>query len=138
MQTPTFAGPIGLTKSQPYKINPANCDTPHQTHCVGNSIFLHFVMVMTMLWAELWFVVAYQALFFFDGEVENIAVEISRAGPTTTVIFSCILDICGAFAACSTVPYIFSSQHKYVCVCESQKHILWFVSCEIGPCQHTS
>jgi hypothetical protein len=35
------------------------CDTPHQTHCVGNSIFPHFVMVMTVLWAELWFVAEY-------------------------------------------------------------------------------
>jgi hypothetical protein len=45
-----------------YKTNPAICDTPHQTHCVGNSIFPHFVMVMTVLWAELWFVVECRAL----------------------------------------------------------------------------
>jgi hypothetical protein len=32
-----------------------------------------------------------------------IAVEKSCAGPTTTVRFSCILDICGALAASSTV-----------------------------------
>ena len=38
---------------------------------------------------------------YFD--VGIIAVEISRAGPTTTVFFSRILDIGGAFAACSTV-----------------------------------
>jgi hypothetical protein len=43
-------------------LNPAICDTPHQTHCVGNSIFPHFVMVMTVLWAELWFVVECRAL----------------------------------------------------------------------------
>ncbi len=36
-------------------------------------------------------------------DVGIIAVEISRAGATTTVIFSRILDIDGAFAACSTV-----------------------------------
>jgi hypothetical protein len=48
-----------------YKTNPAICDTPHQTHCIGNSIFPHFVIVMTMLWAELWFVVECRALFFF-------------------------------------------------------------------------
>jgi hypothetical protein len=45
-----------------YKTNPAICDTPHQTHCVGNSIFPYFVMVMTVLWAELWFVVECRAL----------------------------------------------------------------------------
>ncbi len=39
-------------------MNPAICDTPNQTHFVQNSIFLHFVMVMTVLWAELWSVVA--------------------------------------------------------------------------------
>jgi hypothetical protein len=47
-----------------YKTNPAICNTPHQTHCVGNSIFPHFVMVMTVLWAKLWFVVECRALFF--------------------------------------------------------------------------
>jgi hypothetical protein len=46
-----------------YKTNLTICDTPHQTHCVGNSIFLHFVMVMTVLWAELWFVVECRALY---------------------------------------------------------------------------
>jgi hypothetical protein len=40
---------------------------------------------------------------FSDGDVGIIAVEISRAGLTTTVFFSCILDICGAFAASSMV-----------------------------------
>ena len=28
--------------------------------------------------------------------------EISRAGPTTTILFSCILDICGPYAVSST------------------------------------
>ncbi len=40
-----------------YKTNPAVCDNPHQTQCAGNSIFPHFVMVMTVLRAKLWFVV---------------------------------------------------------------------------------
>jgi hypothetical protein len=44
------------------KTNLAICDTTHQTHCVGNSIFPQFVMVMTVLWPELWFVVECQAL----------------------------------------------------------------------------
>ena len=48
-----------------YKTNPAICNTLHQTNCVGNSIFPHFVMVMTVLWAKLWFVVVCRALFFF-------------------------------------------------------------------------
>jgi hypothetical protein len=39
-------------------MNPAICDTPHQTHFVGNFIFPHFVMVMKVLWAKLWSVVA--------------------------------------------------------------------------------
>ena len=56
-------------------------------------MFPHFAIVMTVLWAELWFVVVCQALFFSDGDVGIIKVEISRTGPTTTVVFSCILDI---------------------------------------------
>jgi hypothetical protein len=40
------------------KTIPAISNTPRQTHFVGNSIFPHFVMVMTVLWAELWSVVA--------------------------------------------------------------------------------
>jgi hypothetical protein len=44
------------------KTNLAICDTTHQTHCVGNSIFPQFVMVMTVLWPELWFVVECRAL----------------------------------------------------------------------------
>jgi hypothetical protein len=68
------------------EMNLAICDTPHQTHCVENSIFQHFVMVMTVLWAELWFVVVCQALFFSDGDVGIKAMEISRASPPTKVI----------------------------------------------------
>ena len=33
-----------------------------------NSIFPHFVMVIMVLWAELWFVVLCQALLFFSIE----------------------------------------------------------------------
>jgi hypothetical protein len=40
------------------KTIPVISNTPRQTHFVGNSIFPHFVMVMTVLWAELWSVVA--------------------------------------------------------------------------------
>ncbi len=40
------------------KTIPVISNTPHQTHFIRNSIFLHFVMVMTVLWAELWAVVA--------------------------------------------------------------------------------
>ena len=41
-----------------YKKIPEISNTPHQTHCVRKYIFLHFFMVITVLWAELWFVVA--------------------------------------------------------------------------------
>jgi hypothetical protein len=41
-----------------YKTIPVISNTPRQTHSVRNYIFLHFVMVITVLWAELWFVVA--------------------------------------------------------------------------------
>jgi hypothetical protein len=41
-----------------YKTIPAISNTPRQTHSVRNYIFPHFVMVITVLWAELWFVVA--------------------------------------------------------------------------------
>ena len=43
-----------------YKTIPAICNTPHQTQCIQNSIFPHFIMVITqcnVLWAEFWFVV---------------------------------------------------------------------------------
>ena len=44
-----------------YKTIPAICNTPRQTQCVPNSIFPHFIMVISdydVLWgAELWFVV---------------------------------------------------------------------------------
>ncbi len=40
------------------KTIPAISNTPRQSHFVGNIIFPHFVMVMTVLWAELWSVVA--------------------------------------------------------------------------------
>ena len=41
-----------------YKTIPAISNTPRQTHCVRNYVFPHLVMVITVLWAELWFVVA--------------------------------------------------------------------------------
>ena len=41
-----------------YKTNLVISNTPRQTHSVQNYIFPHFVMVITVLWAELWFVVA--------------------------------------------------------------------------------
>jgi len=43
------------------------CDTPRQTQCARNYIFPHFVrvMVITVLWAELWFVVGVELCFFF-------------------------------------------------------------------------
>jgi hypothetical protein len=31
--------------------------------------FLHFVMVITVVWAELWFVIVCQALYFFSKEL---------------------------------------------------------------------
>ena len=41
-----------------YKKIPVICNTLRQTQCIGNYIFLHFVMVViTVLWTELWFVV---------------------------------------------------------------------------------
>ena len=39
------------------KTIPAISNTPRQTHSVRNYIFLHFVMVITVLWADLWFAV---------------------------------------------------------------------------------
>jgi hypothetical protein len=65
--------------------------------CVWNSIFPHFIMVISdyVLLAELWYVFVCRCVKlrvdqkysenYFD--VGIIAVEISRAGPTTTVIF---------------------------------------------------
>jgi hypothetical protein len=41
-----------------YKTVLVICNTPRQTHCVRNYIFPHFIMVITVLWAELWFVFA--------------------------------------------------------------------------------
>ena len=43
------------------------CDTPRQTQCARNYIFPHFVrvMVITVLWAELWFLVGVELCFFF-------------------------------------------------------------------------
>ena len=41
------------------------CDAPPQIQYVRNYIFLHFVMVITVLWAQVWFVVVCRALFFF-------------------------------------------------------------------------
>jgi hypothetical protein len=41
------------------------CDAPPQFQCVRNYIFPHFVMVITVLWAQVWFVVVCRALFFF-------------------------------------------------------------------------
>ncbi len=40
-----------------YKTIPEICNTPRQTQFVWNYIFPHFVMVITVLWVELWFVV---------------------------------------------------------------------------------
>ena len=40
-----------------FKTIPTISNTPRQTHSVRNYIFPHFVMVITVLWAELWFVV---------------------------------------------------------------------------------
>ncbi len=42
-----------------YKTIPAISNTLRQTHCIQNYIFPHFVMVITVLWVELWFVVAH-------------------------------------------------------------------------------
>ncbi len=68
-----------------YKTNLAICDTPHQTHYVGNSIFPHFVVVMTVLWAELWFVVECRALFFFWRGRRN---QTLWAGPRQPSLYS--------------------------------------------------
>ncbi len=48
-----------------YKTIPAICDTPHQTQSVQKYISLHFIMVIMVLWAKLWFVVVCQALFLY-------------------------------------------------------------------------
>ena len=68
------------------KTIPAICDTPRQTHFVGNSIFPHFVMVMTLLWAKLWSVVARC----------NLANNVRYLGFLQS-------NILIAYAACSTV-----------------------------------
>jgi hypothetical protein len=75
-----------------YKTIPEICNTLRQTQCVRNSIFPHFVVVITCCGPSygLWLCVG--AL--NRGRAKNIenyfhvgiiAVEISRAGPTTTV-----------------------------------------------------
>ena len=61
-----------------YKTIPAISNTLPQTHCIRNYIFPHFVMVMTVLWAELWFVFAPCNLAKCVGIV-HILIHINRA-----------------------------------------------------------
>ena len=77
-----------------YKMIPAICNTPRQTQCIQNCIFLHFVVVITCCGPNcgLWLCVdalnrgcTIKSENYFH--VGIIAVEIPRAGPTTTVIF---------------------------------------------------
>ena len=80
------------------------------------------------VWAELWFVVVcrctiskkYSENYF---NVGIIAVGISRAGPTTTVFFSCILDICGPLATSSMVGVVSTNDvYNWYCFAEKGPH----------------
>jgi hypothetical protein len=80
-----------------YKTIPAICNTPRQTQCVRNSIFPHFVMVITCrgpscgLWLCVGALIIEGAPKIFRKLLHRtigiIAVEISRTGLITTVIF---------------------------------------------------
>ncbi len=70
-----------------YKMIPAICNTPCQTHCIRNSIFLHFVMVIACCGPScgLWLCVARVNGSFFqmDSALRNIpSLRISILSPT--------------------------------------------------------
>jgi hypothetical protein len=60
------------------QMNPAICNITHQTHCIGNSIFPHFVMVMTVLWAEALSIGKNQNRTFFCGDGQTSDVQTTR------------------------------------------------------------
>ncbi len=64
-----------------YKMIPAICNTPRQIHCVRNSIFLHFIMVITCCGPScgLWLCVA--------------ALTLSHLGCRLGVLYSTLLVI---------------------------------------------
>ncbi len=107
-----------------------------------NSIFPHFVMVISdyVLWAPscgLWLCVGalkiegVPKIFGKLLDVGIIAVEISRTGPTTTVIFFLYLDICGPYAASSMVWYGF--EKPYVALLKSAKREYIYLPMRSAP-----